>query len=483
MMVRYLRMLTAGLVLAAPIAVAAPARAEAACARVAGDFNGDGYADVAATASNTDNFGAVGIAYGPAGAGRKQWIRASQLGPNSHVRSTVSGYFDDDCYADLAIGGYKDVRVLSGSSAGLSLERIAAFTQADIPGGEGHSWFGDPLASGDFNGDGRDDLAIGAPGRSAESPSDPDPWIDDDGGAVGVLDGSASGLTAAGSRWLTGPAIRPYDRLGSALAAGDFNGDGSDDLAAGAPERDGMKGAVLMFRGARAGIARTPAVTLDQDSSGVPGTAEREDLFGSRLAAGDLTGDGRDDLVVSSPGEAIGSAWRTGSVAVLKGSAAGVTGSGAVGFDQGTANVPGSNEADDVFGRALAIGDVNGDGRPDLVVGTPGEDVGTVQDAGAVTVLPGTASGPVAQGSRYLDQNSPGVPGSNEVHDEFGAALRVIPGALVVGAPSEETGSGSATNTGAFTVLTGNLSAGTFIGPAQFSGVAPADHYLGYHLS
>jgi hypothetical protein len=490
MKMREMRVLTAGLVLMAPLAVAAPvqAAAQAACARVAGDFNGDGHADIAATAPFTEDAddaagaaGAVAIAYGPGGSGGNQWIAARSLGGASIREVVASGYFDDDCYADLAVGGYSTVVVVSGSPSGLVPESTAVHRPADVAGGEGHSYFGRSVATGDFNGDGRDDLAVGAPGRSIEQQGG-EPQPEDDGGAIAVFPGSAGGLTAAGSRWLTEATMRPYSLLGVTLAAGDFDGDGTDDLAAGAPESESMAGEVVVFRGAGAGIGTAGSVLLDQDSPGVPGTAEDYDFFGSTLAAGDLTGDGRADLVVGSPGEGIGAQRAAGSVAVLKGGAGGVTGAGSLGFDQDTAQIPGTAESGDLFGEALAIGDLTGDGRADLVVGSPGEDVGATVDTGAVTAIAGTATGPSAAGARYLDQNSAGIPGSNESGDAFGAAVRSIPGALVVAAPTEVTGSDPSSFTGAFTVVTGDLSAGSFFGPAQFPGVQPGRHDLGTGL-
>jgi hypothetical protein len=77
-------------------------------------------------------------------------------------------------------------------------------------------------------------------------------------------------------------------------------------------------------------------------------------------------------------------------------------------------------EAGDEFGEQLASGDLNHDGFAELAAAAPTEDVGTVQQAGAVSVLPGSAGGLTASGGRLFTQNSPGVPGTAETFDEFG---------------------------------------------------------------
>lgn len=101
---------------------------------------------------------------------------------------------------------------------------------------------------------------------------------------------------------------------------------------------------------------------MNQSTSGVPGTAEAGDRFGFSLAAGDFTGDGYTDLAIGSPYEDNGSIVDGGAVTILKGSAAGVTATGAQTFAQSSTNVPGADETGDEFGYSLAAGDANHDG-------------------------------------------------------------------------------------------------------------------------
>jgi len=94
----------------------------------------------------------------------------------------------------------------------------------------------------------------------------------------------------------------------------------------------------------------------------------------------DFNNDGADDLAVGAPGEDVGSVGDAGSVNVLYGTAGtGLSGSGSQLFTQPVSAV----EVGDQFGSALASGDFNDDGFADLAVGAPGEDVGSVPDAGA----------------------------------------------------------------------------------------------------
>ena len=158
---------------------------------------------------------------------------------------------------------------------------------------------------------------------------------------------------------------------------------------------------------------------------------------------------------------------RAGAVTVLYGSVGGLSGVGSRLFTQNSPGVRGSSEAGDRFGAALAAGDFNGDGFAELAVGTPGEDVSAVVDAGAVTVLPGAAGGLTGTGSQLFTQDSPGIGGSAERGDGFGFALAagvcLRPGGctemgesvdeLAIGAPREDVS--TKTDAGAVTWLFG----------------------------
>jgi hypothetical protein len=399
-------------------------------ALAAGDFNNDGFADLAAGASGEDvggagDAGAVSVLYGSSGglttSGGQLFTQVGGAAEDfdNFGWALAAGDFNHDGFADLAAGapgeavGTREfagaVSVLYGSAGGLSTSGGRLFTQVagTVEGGDQFGW---ALAAGDFNRDGFVDLAAGAPSQSVSGVGG--------AGAVNVLPGSAGGLTTTGARLFSqvGGRVESGDQFGAALAAGDFNHDGFADLAAGAPsEKVGSTvdaGAVSVLPGSAGGLTATGGRLFTQ----VGGTAERFDIFGFALAAGDFNHDGFADLAAAAPLEDIRSTADAGVVSVLPGSAGGLTASGARLFTQ----VAGLVEAGDEFGEQLAAGDFNHDGFADLAAAAPLEDVGTVQQAGAVSVVPGAAGGLTATGGRLFTQNSPGLPGTAETFDLFG---------------------------------------------------------------
>ena len=179
------------------------------------------------------------------------------------------GDFNNDGFADLVIGSPEEdlgavdaagvVNVLPGSAAGLTAAGDQLWHQ-DSPGiqdtAEMGDQFGEAFATGDFDGDGFDDLAIGAYVDSVAAIAG--------AGAVNVLPGSAAGLTDIGDQlWHQDSgsildAAEAGDLFGAALAAGDFNGDGFFDLAVGAPLELGRCGRARRRRPRAAGLGRWP---------------------------------------------------------------------------------------------------------------------------------------------------------------------------------------------------------------------------------
>lgn len=423
---------------------------------IAGDFDGDGFNDLAIGApgesvGSADSAGSVNVLYGTSSGlsttGDQIWHQDSSgvldvaesdtpeqfsvLG-DSFAHSLAAGDFNGDGRDDLAVGVAGEnigsivdagaINVLYGSTSGLTATDDDFFHQnsPDVIGtAEAGDRFGFSLTTGDFDGDGRDDLAVGAPGED-------DGIFGNQFGEVNVLYGSNTGLTAADSQhWSQDTANvegggESEDQFGSSLAAGDFNGDGRDDLAIGAvtEEVSGISdaGSVNVLYGSSSGLTATGDQIWHQNSSGVVGASGLNDRFATSLGAGDFNGDGRDDLAIGVPGETINSQSSAGAVNVLYGSNAGLTEVGDQQWSQNSTNVPGSAELGDGFGTSLAVGDFNGDGRDDLAIGSPGED-----KDGAVNVLYGSGSGLTGTGAEVL--TFPGLGGTPTPPDTLESAF------------------------------------------------------------
>ncbi len=416
---------------------------------VAGDFNNDGADDLAIGVRGDNGAGAVNVLYGGndgLSTTNDQLITqddTAALGSSEpgdgFGHSLAVGDFDNDGRDDLAIGVPEEndgsivdsggVEVIYGSNNGLDLSNSVWWSQ-DSSGIKGVSEAGDlfgwSLIAGDFNDDGSDDLAIGAPGESISGNVGT--------GAVSVLYGARRlGLTSTDDRFdQDSPGIKGVaesdDRFGWSVSAGDFDGDGADDLAIGVPGEDiGSDvdtGAVGILYGERGNRLTTRDHRYDQDSPGIKGVGEVDDLFGWSLAAGDFNSDGTDDLAVGSPGEDIGGEVDVGAVAVLYGSLGVGVSTTDQRFDQANAAIPGLAEEDDLMGHSLAIGDFDGDGYADLGVGLPGEDRNGLVDVGGFLGIYGSASGlGNGRGEVWIDQGTSGVPGANEADDRFAWSL------------------------------------------------------------
>ncbi|MGW7267395.1 esterase [Streptomyces sp. NPDC054842] len=135
--------------------------------------------------------------------------------------------------------------------------------------------------------------------------------------------------------------------------------------------------------------------------AGTPGGTHADDRNS------DFNGDGYEDVLVGAPGATVSGQKGAGLVTVQYGSSRGIGTANAARFSQSTSGVAGAAEPADGFGTSVATGDLDGDGYDDAIVGIPGEDLGTVKDAGGVAVLWGSASGLHGSASDWLETQEP----------------------------------------------------------------------------
>jgi hypothetical protein len=444
---------------------------------VYGDFDGDGFDDLASGIPNEDvgiccgegyvgETGAVSIIYGYKNGldpklGDQLLTQASLSGiPSSDGRldsfgsSLALGDFNGDGFDDLAIGVPNDlidgtrvgsVYVVYGTVLGLGGDEepntpLQVFLQG-VDGindsGEEGDQFGSSLTSGDFNADGKDDLAIGVPDESVGSISN--------AGGVEVIYGSSSGLSStlvkADQFWTQDSSnvdnsAETDDHFGSSLTSGDFNADGKDDLAIGVSNENVVSisnaGGVQVIYGTSSGLSATSPIANQfwtQDSSNVDNSAETDDLFGYSLTSGDFNADGKDDLAIGVPEEHVGPISNAGGAQVIYGSSSGLSATLVKSdqfWTQDSTNVDDTAENDDSFGFSLTSGDFNADGKDDLAIGVPDEEVGSIPNAGGVEVIYGSSSGlsaTLVKADQFWTQDSPDIENDAELSDLFGYSL------------------------------------------------------------
>ncbi|GAB2853748.1 FG-GAP-like repeat-containing protein [Actinocorallia aurea] len=395
-------------VLAAPALLAVPAPALAAGCGGARDLDGDGRPDLAAgapsaTVGGQRRAGQIAVSYAD---GRTAWLApASARALDGFGAALATGDLDGDGCADLAVGapGAKTVRVYLGGSDALSEGPVLT----------GRPGFGTAVALADLDGDRDAELVVGAPEASG-------------GGEVVVYGLRAHGVrgrrTFPARLGRAGQRRAQTDAFGSVLAVGDFAGTGRARIAVGVPGAGHRgEGAVTVIDPLR-GTARV----LSQGGK-VRGGPERDDGFGTALASADFDGDGRDDLAVGVPGEALTDrdlGAGEGAVHVFYGPSFREKGPM---WSRATKAVPGSLHRKDLFGAALAAGDLTGDGLPDLAIGIPG--------AASAQILRARKGKPLTSG-RLL---APGLPAASH----YGLALRITGGTLYVAAPGASSFTGA----------------------------------------
>jgi hypothetical protein len=405
-----------------------------------GDFDGDGLSDFVLGAPGGEEGGAnAGTAYvftGPvAGTMDAGFATATLIGPDpgdaAGYAVAAAGDFDGDGYDDVLVGGYGADD--GGTDAGAAwLVRGPWSGNLDLSGADLTLVGVDPgdqaglavAAAGDVDGDGQGDLLVGA-------------WAAGGGGAY-----SGEVYLVSGPRWgtvdLSGAdatlvGVASGDFAGSAVStAGDADGDGYGDVLVGAPGASSGTGAAYLVLGPLSGTRSLAAA--DAHFSG----DVEDDAFGASLSGGgDVDGDGSPDLLIGGTGYDYGG-FDTGGAFLFFGPASGAyTASGA------DVRMVGEGAGDNAGWSVSIVADMDGDAQDDMLIGAAREDSnGPAAGAAYLVYGPGTSLLDLgAADARILGERTDDFAGTSlaGVGDTDGDGK----GDILVGAPYQDYGIGS----------------------------------------
>ena len=364
------------------------------CVASAGDVNGDGYTDLLVGAplySNGQNEeGVVFVYHGSAtGLNTSPAVILDMDQSDSYFGYAVNsaGDVNGDGYDDVIVGAcYYDNGQYNEGAAFIYHGSASGLTNSPATSLEeniGGSYYGLCVSSaGDVNGDGYSDVVVGAIGYSNGQSYE---------GTAFVYHGSAAGIsTIATTKFEENEENASF---GYSVSAGDFNGDGYSDIIVGASNYTNVEsneGAAYVYHGSDTGVSTTYAMRVEGDQA----VAQ---MGISVSYAGDVNGDGYSDAIVGVVAYANGES-NEGAGFIYHGSASGIG---------STPNaIVESNQVNSNFGLRVAYaGDVNGDGYSDVIVGAYTYDNGQT-DEGAAFIYHGSPSGINTTAAKILEENN-----------------------------------------------------------------------------